>query len=43
LWAGADRYYLVAEGPQMARLTTLLGTSLLRVKEAGGKFLLTNH
>ena len=43
LWASADRYYLVAEGPQMPRLKRLLGDSLVTVKEAGGKFLLTNH
>jgi 4-amino-4-deoxy-L-arabinose transferase-like glycosyltransferase len=43
LWASPDRYYLVAEGPQMSRLTSLLGTSLFPVKQAGGKFLLTNH
>jgi 4-amino-4-deoxy-L-arabinose transferase-like glycosyltransferase len=43
LWAGADRYYLVAEGPQMPRLRNLLGNSLFPVKQAGGKFLLTNH
>ena len=43
LWASPDRYYLVAEGPQMARLTSLLGTRLFHVKQAGGKFLLTNH
>ena len=43
LWASPDRFYLVAEGPQMARLTTLLGNQLFPVKQAGGKFLLTNH
>jgi len=43
LWASADRYYLVAEGPQMPRLTSLLGSGLITVKQAGGKFLLTNH
>lgn len=43
LWASPDRYYLVAEGPQMPRLTSLLGNSLFPVKQAGGKFLVTNH
>jgi hypothetical protein len=43
LWASPDRYYLVAEGPQLPRLTSLLGNSLFHVKQAGGKFLLTNH
>jgi 4-amino-4-deoxy-L-arabinose transferase-like glycosyltransferase len=43
LWASPDRYYLVAEGPQMPRLTRLLGNSMFHVKQAGGKFLLTNH
>jgi hypothetical protein len=43
LWGEPERYYLVAEGPQMARLTNLLGNSLFHVKQAGGKFLITNH
>jgi len=43
LWGSADRYYLVAEGPQVARLTKLLGTALVQVKQAGGKFLFTNR
>src|SRR5579871_2719032 len=43
LWSSADRYYLVAEGPQLPRLTKLLGENLVRVKESGGKYLLTNH
>jgi len=43
LWASPERYYLAAEGPQMPRLTHLLGSSLVPVKESGGKFLVTNH
>ena len=43
LWASPERYYLVAEGPRMPRLAGLLGASLIQVKEAGGKFLVTNH
>ncbi len=43
LWAAPDRYYLVAEGPQLPRLRALLGNNLVPVKESGGKFLLTNH
>jgi hypothetical protein len=43
LWSSLERYYLVAEGPQMPRLTSLLGKGLFPVKQAGGKFLVTNH
>jgi len=43
LWGSAERYYLVAEGPQVSRLTKLLGTALVQVKQAGGKFLFTNR
>ncbi len=43
LWARPERYYLVAEGPQMPRIANLLGKSLFHVKQAGGKFLVTNH
>jgi 4-amino-4-deoxy-L-arabinose transferase-like glycosyltransferase len=42
LWASAGRYYLVAEGPQVPRLTKLAGNRLFPVKEAGGKYLFTN-
>jgi 4-amino-4-deoxy-L-arabinose transferase-like glycosyltransferase len=43
LWRSPERYYLVAEGPRMGKLANLLGNSLIPVKEAGGKFLVTNH
>ena len=43
LWAQPERYYLVAEGPQMPRIANLLGKSLFHVKQAGGKFLVTNY
>src|SRR5262249_5194185 len=43
LWAEPERFYLVAEGPQLPRLTKLLGNSLFHVKQAGGKFVITNH
>jgi len=43
LWTGTERYYLVAEGPQLPRLANLLGNSLLQVKRSGGKFLVTNQ
>jgi hypothetical protein len=43
LWSAADRYYLVAEGPQIPRLTNLLGNALVQVKQAGGKYLFTNR
>ena len=42
LWASSDRFYLVAEGPQLPRLNALLG-HLVQVKESGGKSLFTNH
>jgi hypothetical protein len=42
LWQSPERYYLLAEGPQIPRLEKLLGR-LNRVKESGGKFLLTNR
>jgi hypothetical protein len=42
-WHEAHRYYLVAEGPQVARLEKLVGAGTLRVvKQSGGKFLFTN-
>src|SRR6185436_3214772 len=43
IWTGSQRYYLVAEGPQMPRLANLLGNSVIQVKESGGKFLVTNQ
>ena len=42
LWAGPERYYLVAEAPRLPELRRLLGRPLIPVKAAGGKFLLTN-
>jgi hypothetical protein len=44
LWAQPDRYYLLAEGPQRARLERVVGKDkLLTVASSGGKFLFTNH
>jgi hypothetical protein len=43
LWASPERYYLVADGHQAARLAVLLGNSLFHVKQSGGKILITNH
>jgi hypothetical protein len=43
LWRSPERYYLVAEGPRMPKLANLLGNSLIPVKQAGGKYLVTNH
>jgi 4-amino-4-deoxy-L-arabinose transferase-like glycosyltransferase len=42
LWAGPERYYLVAEAPQKPRLTKLT-SKLIPVKQAGGKYLFTNQ
>jgi len=42
-WRSAERYYLVAEGPRLPKLAGLLGGSPAIVKQAGGKYLLTNH
>ena len=42
LWHSGERYYLVAEGPRMARLANLLGNSHVLVKASGGKLLFTN-
>jgi 4-amino-4-deoxy-L-arabinose transferase-like glycosyltransferase len=42
LWAQPERYYLVAEGPQMPRIEKLIGKPI-EVKQAGGKFLLRNR
>ena len=43
LWPSPERYYIVFEGPQMPRMLHLLRKSLFHVKQAGGKFLVTNH
>jgi len=43
LWARPERYYLTAEKPQMPRLLNLLGLRVHLVKQAGGKFLVTNN
>ena len=43
-WPQVQRYYLLAEGPQVPRLEKLVGKSALRVVlESGGKFLFTNQ
>ncbi len=44
LWAQRDRYYLLAEGPQVPRLARVLGRQALhQVAESGGKYLFTNQ
>lgn len=44
LWPAPERYYLVAEGPQLPRLAALVGKAALHiVKESGGKYLIANH
>lgn len=43
-WQEPDRYYIVAELPEVRRLETFVRQSTLNVvAESGGKFLLTNH
>ena len=43
LWTGSSRYYIVVEGPQVARLARLVGKPALHpVAASGGKFLFTN-
>jgi 4-amino-4-deoxy-L-arabinose transferase-like glycosyltransferase len=42
LWHSGERYYLVAEGPRLQKLATLLGNSRHLVKASGGKYLVTN-
>jgi hypothetical protein len=43
LWGKGERYYLVAEGPQVPRFERLVGkASLHKVTQSGGKFLFTN-
>jgi hypothetical protein len=42
-WGTAQRYYVVAEGPQVPRFEQLVGKAALhKVKESGGKYLFTN-
>src|SRR5450432_16661 len=44
LWRAPERYYLVAEGPQLPRFEKLVDKSSLRVeKMSGGKYLFSNH
>jgi hypothetical protein len=42
LWASPQRYYLVAEGPQVPRLRRLVG-KLVTIRESGGKYLFSNQ
>ena len=42
LWAEPERYYLVAEGPQVPRLKKLVGR-LVTIRESGGKYLFSNQ
>ena len=43
-WPQSQRYYLLAEGPQLPRLERLVGRNALHVVAAsGGKFLFTNQ
>lgn len=43
-WPEAQRYYLLAEGPQVPRLEKVVGKQALHVvAESGGKFLFTNQ
>jgi 4-amino-4-deoxy-L-arabinose transferase-like glycosyltransferase len=43
LWQTRERYYVVAEGPQVPRFERLVGTAELHtVAASGGKFLFTN-
>jgi hypothetical protein len=43
LWRSPERHYLVVEGPRLERLERLAGRERFHiVKEAGGKYLLTN-
>ena len=43
-WPQTQRYYLLAEGPQVARLEKVVGRDALHVvAESGGKFLFTNQ
>jgi hypothetical protein len=43
-WLGPDRHYLLAEGPAVPRVESLVGNSALKlVAESGGKFLFVNQ
>lgn len=42
LWRSGERYYLVLEGPKVPKIANLLGNSMIPVKSAGGKILITN-
>ena len=42
-WSGTIRYYLLADGKELARLRALVGSDHLhQVAESGGRFLFTN-
>jgi hypothetical protein len=44
LWRGQAPYYLLVEKPSVERIEKLVGRgALVTVKEAGGKYLFTNH
>ena len=43
LWGRPERYYLVADGSQAARIARLAGNRLVTVKRSGGKILFTNQ
>jgi 4-amino-4-deoxy-L-arabinose transferase-like glycosyltransferase len=43
LWSSSERYYLVAERPQVNRIKALVGGSLVTIRESGGKYLFSNH
>ena len=44
LWRQPERYYLLVEGPSLARIQGLVPRPSIHVTaESGGKYLLTNH
>ena len=44
VWPGTDRYYLLAEGPAVRHLESVVGKAALHtVAESGGKYLFTNR
>jgi hypothetical protein len=44
LWSKDERYYVLVEKPSVERFEKLVGRpALITVKEAGGKYLFTNH
>jgi hypothetical protein len=44
LWTRPERYYLLAEGPAVPHMETIVGKPALHVvAESGGKFLFANH